>query len=101
YCSWACPYGAPQFAEATGTMSKCNTCAEDRLQGLPPACVAACPLRALDFGDLVALRERYGALDTIAPLPQGSVTNPSVVITAPAGIRPGPVTVVNAEEIQR
>ncbi len=101
YCSWACPYGVPQFAEATGTMSKCNTCAEDRVQGLPPACVAACPLRAIDFGDLDELRQHHGSLDAIAPLPDGSLTKPSVVITAPAGIRPEPVMVVNAEEIQR
>jgi anaerobic dimethyl sulfoxide reductase subunit B (iron-sulfur subunit) len=101
YCSWACPYGVPQFAEATGTMSKCNACVEDRREGLPPACVAACPLRALDFGDLDELRQRYGSLDAIPPLPDGSLTKPSVVITAPGGIRPEPVTVVNAEEIQR
>ena len=101
YCSWACPYGVPQFAESTGTMSKCDTCAEDRLHGLPPACVAACPLRALDFGDLDELRRRHGSLDTIAPLPDGSLTKPSMVITAPATVRRDPVTIVNAEEIQR
>ena len=101
YCSWACPYGVPQFAEPTGTMSKCNTCADDREAGLEPACVAACPLRALDFGDLDVLRQRHGTVDAIPPLPDGSLTRPSVVITAPSTARPGPVTVVNAEEIQR
>ena len=101
YCSWACPYGVPQFAEDTGTMSKCDTCVEDRRQELPPACVAACPLRALDFGDLDELQRRWGRLNTVAPLPDGSLTQPSLVITLPALRGPDPVTVVNAEEIQR
>jgi DMSO reductase iron-sulfur subunit len=29
YCSWACPYGAPQYDDEAGTMSKCTFCAED------------------------------------------------------------------------
>jgi anaerobic dimethyl sulfoxide reductase subunit B (iron-sulfur subunit) len=101
YCSWACPYGVPQFAEATGTMSKCDTCIEDRREGLEPACVAACPLRALGFGELEALRTLHGSRDTVQPLPDGSLTRPSVVLTAPGGAPRGVVTVVNAEEIQR
>ena len=101
YCSWACPYGAPQFAEGTGTMSKCDTCADDREQGLIPACVSSCPLRALDFGTLDDLRTRHGALDSMAPLPDGALTRPSLVITPPPAAHGSPVTVVNAEEIQR
>ena len=101
YCSWACPYGVPQFAEAAGTMSKCDTCVEDRQEGRPPTCVAACPLRALDFGELEDLRRRHGTLDTLPPLPDGSITRPSVVITPPAALGAEPVVVVNAEEIQR
>jgi DMSO reductase anchor subunit len=30
-------------------MSKCNFCFDNLDQGLPPACVAACPLRVLDY----------------------------------------------------
>ena len=30
-------------------MSKCNFCMDDLDAGLPPACVAACPMRVLDF----------------------------------------------------
>ncbi len=48
YCAWACPYEAPQYDQAAGHMTKCNFCYDNLEQGLPPACVSACPLRALD-----------------------------------------------------
>jgi DMSO reductase iron-sulfur subunit len=50
YCEWACPYGAPQYQRETGVMSKCTGCADELPLGKAPACVAACGLRALDFG---------------------------------------------------
>jgi anaerobic dimethyl sulfoxide reductase subunit B (iron-sulfur subunit) len=51
YCAWGCPYGAPQYNPDAGTMTKCNFCFDDLEQGLPPACVAACPMRVLDYGE--------------------------------------------------
>ena len=51
YCSWGCPYGAPQYNAEAGRMTKCNFCFDQLEQGLPPACVAACPMRVLDYGD--------------------------------------------------
>jgi Fe-S-cluster-containing dehydrogenase component/DMSO reductase anchor subunit len=57
YCSWACPYDAPQFNQAAGTMEKCTFC-EHRLEdGLEPACVALCPTGALRFEDHVDRRD--------------------------------------------
>jgi Fe-S-cluster-containing dehydrogenase component len=57
-CSWACPYGAREYSETTGTMKKCTLCV-DRIHDprLPeadrkPACVQACPTGARHFGDL-------------------------------------------------
>ncbi|MFL7868583.1 MAG: DmsC/YnfH family molybdoenzyme membrane anchor subunit, partial [Anaerolineales bacterium] len=49
YCNWACPYGVPQYNPEAGLMSKCNFCMDNLEVGLPPACVAACPMRVLDF----------------------------------------------------
>ncbi len=102
YCEWACPYGAPQFSQATGLMSKCDLCADERAEGRPPSCVAACPLRALDVGPLDELRARHGALSTLGPLPEPARTMPAVVIVAPKGAAGRQATrIVNAEEILR
>ena len=81
YCSWACPYGAPQFNEETNVMTKCDFCADLQDQGLNPACVDACVMRCLDYGDLDELRRKYGNLNAIEPLPTGDITNPALVIT--------------------
>jgi anaerobic dimethyl sulfoxide reductase subunit B (iron-sulfur subunit) len=79
YCDWACPYGAPQFSEEKGVMTKCNFCVDLQAKGERPACVDACPYRALDFGQLDELRQKYGNLADPAPLPQASITKPAVV----------------------
>ena len=81
YCEWACPYGAPQFNEATGTMSKCDMCKDLQAQGQEPACVSSCVMRALKVGDLEELQAQYGTLASIEPLPSEEYTKPSLVIT--------------------
>jgi len=81
YCSWACPYGAPQYDSEIGKMTKCDLCADNLDQGLPPACVAACPLRALDFGERAELEARYGTLEGVYPLPEPHLTEPALTLT--------------------
>ncbi len=81
YCAWACPYAAPDFDEDTGKMTKCTFCSDYIDAGQPPACVAACPSRALNFGELSELRTKYGSENEIAPLPPASLTEPSLVLT--------------------
>jgi len=81
YCAWACPYGAPQFNEKEGIMSKCDFCQDLLAEGIPPVCVSTCNGRALDFGDIEELQAKYGSVDAIAPLPPGDITNPALVIT--------------------
>ncbi|MFT0761817.1 DMSO/selenate family reductase complex B subunit [Actinomyces sp. F1_1611] len=81
YCEWACPYSAPQFNASTGHMSKCDLCYDYRSEGQDPACVAACPSRALDWGPIDELREKYGTENGIAPLPDPKTTQPHLVIT--------------------
>jgi Fe-S-cluster-containing dehydrogenase component/DMSO reductase anchor subunit len=49
YCSWVCPYEAPQFNPTTGIMEKCTFCDNRQADGLAPACVIACPTDALRF----------------------------------------------------
>ncbi len=94
YCAWACPYGAPQYDQARGVMTKCDFCYDYLDEGLPPSCVAACPLRVLDFEELQALERRPGSrnLWQLAgsehpyPLPTFSRTEPHLSITLHPGM---------------
>lgn len=88
YCEWACPYGAPQFNANTGHMTKCDMCYDYRSDGQPPACVAGCPSRALDFGPIEELRREHGAQAGIAPLPNPTITEPHLVITPHRSAQP-------------
>lgn len=80
YCEWNCPYSALQFDEAFGIMSKCHFCYDLIDKGESPACVAACPMRALDFGDLSRLKKQYSGTSRIYPLPDENLTQPALVI---------------------
>ncbi|MDE5418355.1 4Fe-4S binding protein [Labilibaculum sp. DW002] len=52
YCTWACPYDAPKFNPASSIVEKCNFCVDRISDGKQPACAQACPVGALDFGQL-------------------------------------------------
>lgn len=80
YCQWACPYGAPQLDARTGHMSKCDLCYDYRSSGQNPACVDACPTRALGWGEYDALVEEFGSEAGVAPLPDPSITKPHLVV---------------------
>ncbi len=80
YCQWNCPYDAPQFNEEKKVMTKCDCCSDNLAKGEPPACVAACPCRSLDFGEYEDLKAKYGEFATIAPLPPSSKTNPHLIV---------------------
>ena len=102
YCEWACPYSAPQFNAEAGHMSKCDLCADYRDAGQDPACVSACPSRALDWGPIDELRAQYGTESAFEPLPDSSVTRPNLVINPhrdaqPAGAGTG--SIANPKEI--
>lgn len=102
-CRMVCPYNAISFIEEikhyypdgmtetekhwyqhheVGTVGKCDFCIDRVDQGLPPACVQACPTDALTFGDLndeaddvcVLMRERQTAFQIHSELG----TNPSI-----------------------
>jgi len=80
YCGWACPYGAPQLRADAGVMSKCTFCVEDLDEGRAPACVSACPVRALDFESGMPQE----APPRIDPLPDPELTRPALVLKAHA-----------------
>lgn len=80
YCEWACPYGALQYDHDMGIMTKCDFCQDYLEVGNIPSCVSSCPMRALDYGELSELHEKYGNIDQVHPMPDGGLTEPSLVI---------------------
>ena len=103
YCSWACPYSAPQFNAEEGHMTKCDLCKDYRDTGQAPACVAACPSRALDWGPLAELEAKYpNGVTSMAPLPDPSITTPNLWIQPHRDAQPvgsGTGQIANPEEI--
>lgn len=79
YCTWVCPYNAPQLDPVKGQVSKCNMCV-DRLEvGLKPACVSACLGKALDFGVIENIPEgRNQAKTEIPGFPRTDITHPNI-----------------------
>ena len=79
YCTWVCPYNAPQLDPVKGQVSKCNMCV-DRLEvGLKPACVSACVGNALDFGVIENIpNNREQARVEIPGFPSPEITQPNI-----------------------
>lgn len=99
YCAWACPYSAPQYSRELGRTTKCDFCCDLLDQGLPPACVASCPMRALDYRQLAD--EQPIAATQPFPLPAVSRSKPSVAIKPhPAMLNALPKAVRNREEVR-
>ena len=102
-CELACPYGAIRFNAARNTTTKCDFCADLLDLGKPPACVAGCPNRALDYGDLAELRRQHPAgVAQVFPLPPGAATLPAVVILPhrhAAAVQARSPEVANREEV--
>ncbi len=79
YCTWVCPYNAPQLDHSKGEVSKCNMCV-DRLEvGLKPACVSACLAGALNFGIMETTPENREDLEVSIPgFPRTDITHPNI-----------------------
>lgn len=81
-CNMACPYGAARYSPQQHKSSKCELC-HDRLdQGLPPVCVAACPMGALKLIDLATFDDPR-AVRSVPGFPDSDITRPSIRFTPP------------------
>jgi anaerobic dimethyl sulfoxide reductase subunit B (iron-sulfur subunit) len=78
YCTWVCPYGAPQYDASEGRVRKCNLCVEELDRGGTPACVFSCPLRAIEIAPLDEIVQRPGATTDILSTPSAELTKPSI-----------------------
>ena len=69
-CKQACPWNSPQYYDnnlekygpnhpCRPRMTKCDLCIDRIKEGLKPACVAGCIMRALDAGPMEELKQRY------------------------------------------
>ena len=77
----ACPYGVPVIDSRTGLLEKCDGCHDRVRAGKRPICVEACPLRALDFGDIATLGATHpGCARQVTPLPDASLTDPNLLV---------------------
>ncbi len=79
YCTWVCPYNAPQLDPVNGQVEKCNMCV-DRLEvGLKPACVSACVGNALNFGVVENMPENRDQIEANLPgFPDPAITQPNI-----------------------
>ena len=79
YCTWVCPYNAPQLDPVKGQVSKCNMCVDRLEEGLKPACVSACLGNALDFGVVENTPEKREQCKTDIPgFPSSDITHPNI-----------------------
>jgi anaerobic dimethyl sulfoxide reductase subunit B (iron-sulfur subunit) len=78
YCTWVCPYGAPQYDATEGRVRKCNLCVDELDRGATPICVSSCPLRAIEIGFLDEITQRPGTTLNILSTPSAEITRPSI-----------------------
>ena len=78
-CEWSCPYGAPQWNAGDKKMKKCDFCHDYIDQGKPPACVASCITRALEFGEMEELEKLPDSDKEAAGFADIKLTKPSII----------------------
>jgi anaerobic dimethyl sulfoxide reductase subunit B (iron-sulfur subunit) len=80
-CNTACPYGVPSFDAETNLYGKCDFCKDLIDFGESPVCVMACPVQALEYGDLEELSANHpDAVQQVPPLADPSQSQPSLLI---------------------
>ena len=84
-CEQSCPYHHPvQFSD--GLSHKCVLCSDENAEGVPdPVCAKACPVRALEFGKIDELREKYGDNSEIGTLEDSTAANVVIGLHRDAG----------------
>jgi len=73
----------PRIYNISIPLQGCDTCAELRELGDDPACVASCPMRALEFGDIDELRAKHAGepLETGCPaIPNEEMCNKNFIM---------------------
>lgn len=79
-CINICPYKAPKRSNTKSV--KCDMCLDLIENGEQPTCVSACNGRALYFGELKELQNKFGPTNRVKVLPPIETTKPSIILTA-------------------
>lgn len=79
-CLAVCPYQAPQFDAADHKMKKCDFCQDLLHEDKAPACVSACPMRVLGYGELSELQKNHGNINWVKGLPDTTKLEPAWVL---------------------
>src|SRR5205823_2065007 len=79
YCTLTCPYEVPVFNRARGVVRKCDMCHGRLSAGEAPACVQACPNRAIRISvvDTAAAISSASAGGLVSGAPASSITIPT------------------------
>jgi len=100
YCIWNCPYEVPVFNPVRKVVSKCDLCRPRIDAGQAPACVNACPTRAIGIEavDVAAWRADHAEAD--APgLPPSHITLSTTRILLPPDL-PDDTSPANERPVQ-
>ena len=100
YCMWNCPYEVPVFNKLHKIVSKCDMCRPRIDEGQLPACVLACPTKAIGIEkvDTEAWRAEHSGAD--APgLPPAGITVSTTRIVLPTSA-PGELIEANDYEVE-
>lgn len=82
YCTWNCPYGAPQFNPERNIVTKCDMCHGRLKDGDAPACSAACPVGAIRIEKVSIEEWQKNHAEANAPhIPESKITVPATRIT--------------------
>lgn len=86
YCTWNCPYSVPVFQPDRRIVTKCDMCRPRLDVGLEPACVGACPTKAITVEKVNVAEWRADHHEADAPnLPSSDITLSTTRIVVPDG----------------
>ncbi len=90
YCTWNCSYGVPQYNPERGVVGKCDLCHHRLSEGNEPACVGACPERAIqiEIVDIAEWRREYSKSANAPGLPSADDSISTTRITLPGDLPP-------------